>query len=175
MESCSQRRWDGFTAVTVIERDWMGLWGRKVCDNLASKRDTESIPSQSSRTEITGLDQETHKTWDHSFHISARAPEFSCRESDKTLLLSEMSEIQYTVVPDIHTPCIYFRILQFYSSQDINNKKNQFCELQGHFLYYDAKTSALGSNSISTPSLTVVTLSATGRVELNWTGNGTLL
>lgn len=123
MESCSQRRWDGFTAVTVIERDWMGLWGRKVCDNLASKRDTESIPSQSSRTEITGLDQETHKTWDHSFHISARAPEFSCRESDKTLLLSEMSDIQYTVVPDIHTPCIYFRILQFYSSQDINNKK----------------------------------------------------
>lgn len=93
MESCSQRRWDGFTAVTVIERDWMGLWGRKVCDNLASKRDTESIPSQSSHTEITGLDQETHKTWDHSFHISAWAPEFSlirlnsCQKCQKSNIL----------------------------------------------------------------------------------------
>lgn len=33
----------------------MGLWGRKVCDNLAPKRDTESVSSQTPNTEITGL------------------------------------------------------------------------------------------------------------------------
>ncbi len=44
----------------------MGSWGGKVCDNLASKRDTESISSGTSDTEITGLvyhtNLETHKS-----------------------------------------------------------------------------------------------------------------
>lgn len=31
-----------------------GIAGRKVCDNLASKRDSESLSAQTSNTEITG-------------------------------------------------------------------------------------------------------------------------
>lgn len=41
----------------------MGLWGRKVCDNLASKRDSESISSETSYSEnhLITQTQKTHE------------------------------------------------------------------------------------------------------------------
>lgn len=90
----------------------MGSWGGKVCDNLASKRDTESISSETSDTEITGLvyytNLETHKSEDYSCVIFQRERLSSVVGiwHGWNLLLSEMSEIQYSVTSDFNTPCI---------------------------------------------------------------------
>lgn len=72
-----------FAAARMRERDWMGSWGRKVCDNLASKRDTESISSETSDTESTGLVYYTNleNTQIRGLlmcHISMWTPELSC-------------------------------------------------------------------------------------------------
>lgn len=96
LESLSRRRSEKWKAAPrdsqtgsqrrrAIERDGMGLRGRMVYDNLASKRDTESI---SSLTFYTGLvyytDPETHKSEECSWHISMQMP--TCGNLKSTLV-----------------------------------------------------------------------------------------
>lgn len=110
MESC-------FQMVDSAENNRMRLnvcvWGRKVCDDLASKRDTEAVSSERSHKEPRWLTRVLKPRNHRITHVTSRYLELRCVNL-VTLYLHKTSKIQEKLY--IHTPPIQN---EFYSFQPL--------------------------------------------------------
>lgn len=140
----------------------MGLWGRKVCDNLAPKRDTESVSSQTPNTEITGL---VHMPY---LRVDARVQQmkyeiYYCQKMSEK---SNMPQSQ-TFIHTASNVALFNFILP-----KIQLIKIQLCDFK--VLFITIQRSVLWIKLHCHCLLTFITLLAMGRAELNTTGNGWL-
>lgn len=150
----------------------MGLWSRKVCDNLASKCDTESISSQTSYTETDfGSWKKPWKTQIIRLlvcHISLWTSEVSGRN----LLILDSTLVRNPINCNLrHSQTLYLcSIPQFYSSQDITNKKFHYVSFMAPFITMPSPLLLI--KLYCQHVLTVISQLAIGRVELNSSEKG---